>query len=215
MIGQGVLRECLMAPDVDAILAVGRSPSGQTHPKLRDLVHRDLYDLTAIEPQLTGFDACFFCLGATSAGLSEPEYHRITFDLTLGAGRTLARVSPGMTFIYISGAGADSTEQGRTMWARVKGQTENAILKLPLRASIFRPAVIQPMHGIRSRTSWYRVMYAITGPLMPVLKPLFPGFITTTEAVGRAMLEVARHGPPAPILQNADINRVAGRPTLQ
>ena len=168
MVGQGVLRECLRDPDVGRVLAVGRRPTGQAHEKLRDLVVPDPADLRAVEPQLAGFDACFFCLGVTSAGLSEERYTRLTFDLTLAVARTLARLDPGMTFVYVSGSGTDSSERGRVMWARVKGRTENALLALPFKAAyMFRPAYIQPLDGIRSRTRWYRVALRGDGAALP------------------------------------------------
>jgi uncharacterized protein YbjT (DUF2867 family) len=214
MVGQGVLRECLLDDGVAEVLAVGRSPAGQRHPKLRDLVLPDVGDLSAVEGELAGFDACFFCLGVSAVGLSEAEYTRLTFDLTLGVARTLARVSPGMTFVYVSGAGTDSTERGRTMWARVKGRTENALLALPFRAAyMFRPGLIQPLHGIRSKTAVYRAIYAVLGPLTPLLRRLAPNAVTTTEQVGRAMLAVARHGYAKPHLEPRDINAVTERVT--
>ena len=209
MVGQGVLRECLLAPDVERVVAVGRSATGQQHPKLQDLVHKDMYDYRAIESQLTGFDACFFCLGVSSVGMKEPAYKRITYDLTMAAATVLARLNPGMTFTYVTGAGTDSSERGERMWARVKGATENALLKLPFKAAyMFRPAIIQPLHGVKSKTKSYRVFYALTRPLLPLLKRLFPQFMTTTEHLGRAMIAVATHGAPAPILETRDINRV-------
>ena len=206
MVGQGVLRECLLDPDVDEVLSIGRSSTGQAHSKLREIVHLDLLDLSAIEPALSGFNACFFCLGVSSAGLTEEDYRRVTFDITLSVAQTLARVNPGMTFIYVSGAGTDSTERGRTMWARVKGRTENALLRLPLKAVMFRPAGIVPLHGITSKTRFYRVAYALTRPLWSLLLRAFPRFVTTTEQVGRAMLRVAKGGSPKPILETRDIN---------
>lgn len=210
MIGQGVLRECLLDPEVSGVLAVGRSATGQRHPKLREIVHADLYDLAPLEAELAGFDACFFCLGVSAAGMQEAEYRRVTYDLTLGAARTLARLNPAMTFIYVSGEGADSSEQGRTMWARVRGKTENDLLRLPFKAAyIFRPALIQPLHGIRSRTRLYRTIYAVTGWLLPLLKRLAPGYVTTTEQLGRAMLGVARRGAPTTILRTGAINGVS------
>ena len=207
MVGQGVLRECLLDPRVERVLSVGRSTTGQQHPKLRELVHADFLDFSAIENDLAGYDACFFCLGVSSAGMSEADYRRVTYDFTLAAAQTLARLNPNMTFIYVSGAGTDSTERGRTMWARVKGATENALLRLPLKAFMFRPALIQPMHGIRSKTTSYRVFYALTAPLLPLLKRL-PRYVTTTEQIGRAMIAIAEHGAPSPILESADINAI-------
>ena len=207
MIGQGVLRECLLDPDVEKVLTIGRSATGVQHPKLREIVQTDLWNYSSIEDQLLGFDACFFCLGVTSAGMSEADYTRITYGITVAAAETLARLNAGMTFVFVSGAGADSSEQGRLMWARVKGRTENAILRMPFKASYaFRPGVVQPMHGERSRTAAYRVLYSITKPLLPVLRRLWPGQILTTEQFGRAMLLVVRHGAPKRVLESADIN---------
>lgn len=209
MIGQGVLRECLADPAVSAVLAIGRSALGQRHPKLRELVRADLYDLAPVKADLAGFDACFFCLGVSSAGMSEEQYRRVTYDLTLGVARTLARVNPAMTFIYVSGEGADSSERGRVMWARVRGKTENDLLKLPFKAAyVFRPGVVQPLHGIKSRTRLYRAGYAVVGALLPLLKRLAPDAITTTEQIGKAMLAAARRGAPQPILRNPEINRL-------
>jgi len=207
MVGQGVLRECLLDPDVRSVLSIGRSTTGQQHEKLHEIVHEDFSDFSAIEPELSGFDACFFCLGVSSAGMTEEQYERVTYDFTMAAAQTLARLNPGMTFIYVSGAGTDSTERGSTMWARVKGKTENALLRLPFKAAyMFRPGVIQPLHGIKSKTKSYRVFYAVTRPLLPILKALFPRYVTTTEQVGRAMIKAARQGAPKPVLESQDIN---------
>lgn len=208
MVGQGVLRECLLDPEVDEVLSIGRNGTGQTHPKLRELLHADLQDFSTVESRLSGLDACFFCLGVSSVGMKERDYRRVTFDITLAAARTLARLNPGMTFLYVSGAGTDSSERGRSMWARVKGQTENALLRLPFKAVMFRPAGIVPLHGITSRTRLYRVAYALTRPLWSVLLSAFPQFVTTTEQVGRAMLRVAKQGAPKPILETRDINAI-------
>jgi uncharacterized protein YbjT (DUF2867 family) len=210
MVGQGVLRECLLDDGVERVLAIGRGATGQQHAKLRELVHKDLLDSSAIEGELSGYDACFFCLGVSAAGMSEQDYTRVTYDLTLAAARVLARLNPGMTFIYVSGAGTDSSEQGRAMWARVKGRTENALFGLPFKAKyMFRPGFIQPLHGIVSKTKLYRAIYAVMGPLYPVLKKLFPKYVTTTEQVARAMIRVAREGAPKPVLENPDINALA------
>jgi uncharacterized protein YbjT (DUF2867 family) len=206
MVGQGVLRECLADPGVESVLAVTRTAIGEQHEKLRELVHDDFTDFSRIAAQLSGYDVCFFCLGISSAGMSEADYHRITYDFTMAAAETLARVSPGMTFIYVSGAGTDSTERGRSMWARVKGKTENALLKLPFKAAyMFRPGYIQPLHGIVSKTKLYRVIYAIMGPLYPLWKALLPRYVITTEDVGRSMIQVARHGAEKQVLENADL----------
>jgi len=206
MVGQGVLRECLLAPDVEHVLSIVRSPYGQQHAKLREIVFNNFFDLSSIEPELSGYDTCFFTLGVSSAGMPEVQYHHLTYDLTLAVAQPLARLNPNMTFIYVSGAGTDSTETGRTMWARVKGKTENALLRLPFKAAyMFRPGFIQPLHGITSKTKVYRIFYAITTPIFPLLKMLFPKHIATTEEIGRAMLNVARHGFPKKILEASDI----------
>ncbi|MDQ0081908.1 MULTISPECIES: NmrA family NAD(P)-binding protein [Variovorax] len=207
MVGQGVLRECLLAPDVESVVAVGRNATGQQHPKLRDLVHKDMYDYSAIEPQLQGFDACFFCLGVSSVGMKEPEYKRITYDLTLAAATVLARLNPAMTFTYVTGAGTDSSERGSSMWARVKGATENALLRLPFKAAyMFRPGMIQPLHGIRSKTPLYDAAIVVLRPVLGLAHSLWPNKVTTTEKIGRAMLAVARNGAPKVLLDPADIN---------
>ena len=206
MVGQGVLRECLLDGAVESVLAIVRSTTGQRHARLQELVHENFFDFSALGPRLSGYDACFFCLGVSSAGMTEADYQRVTYDITLAAAKTLVERNPAMTFVYVSGAGTDSTERGRTMWARVKGRTENALLELPFKAAyLFRPAFIQPRDGITSKTRAYRVLYALFGPLFPALRALFPKYVTTTEEVGRAMLEVAKHGAPKPVLENQDI----------
>jgi uncharacterized protein YbjT (DUF2867 family) len=205
MVGQGVLRECLLDPEVDRVLALGRSATGIAHDKLREIVRRDLFDLSELETELTGWDACFFCLGVSSVRMNEADYRHITYDLTMSVARTLAARNPKMTFVYVSGRGTDSTERGRTMWARVKGETENALLALPFHAYAFRPGYIQPMHGVRSKTRWYAAAYAVMAPLYPVLNRLFPRSMTTTEQMGRAMLAVARGGAPKRVLESRDI----------
>jgi uncharacterized protein YbjT (DUF2867 family) len=209
MVGQGVLRECLLDAEIEGVLAIGRTATGRTHEKLREIVREDMFNYADIEDQLRGYDACFFCLGVTSAGMTEADYRHLTYDLTVAAGEALARVNPGMTFIYVSGTGTDSTERGRSMWARVKGATENALLRLPLAAYMFRPGVIQPMHGERSKTGLYRVMYVMTGWVIPVLIRVFPKYVTTTERVGHAMIEVAKHGAAKRVLETRDINDLA------
>jgi len=209
MVGQGVLRECLLDDRVESVLSVGRSAMGQQNPKLQELIHENFLDYSDVENKLAGFDACFFCLGISSAGLTEERYTRVTYDMSLAAARTLARLNPNMTFIYVSGMGTDSSEHGRSMWARVKGKTENDLLRLPFKAAyMFRPAVIVPLHGIKSKTMVYQVFYAVLGPLLPVLKGRFPKYVTTTEQIGRAMIKVAKNGWPKPVLENSDINRV-------
>jgi uncharacterized protein YbjT (DUF2867 family) len=207
MVGQGVLRECLLDSGVEQVLAIGRSATGQQHAKLQEMVQSDLFDLSSIEGRLAGFDACFFCLGVSAAGMSEQDYRRITYELTMSVAKTMAKLNPAMTFIYVSGAGTDSAERSRMMWARVKGKTENDLLKMPFHAAyMFRPGYIQPLHGIRTKTRWYGALYAVMGPLYPIWKRLLPNYVTTTECVGRAMLNVARHGAPKRFLENQDIN---------
>jgi hypothetical protein len=207
MVGQGVLIECLRDPEVESVLVVGRSPTGQQNPKLRELIHRDFTNFTAIEAELSGYDACFFCLGVTSIGLDEPTYRHLTYDITMAAATMLAKLNRGMTFIYVTGRSTDSTEQGSRMWARVKGKTENDQLKLPFKAAyMFRPAAIQPLHGVRSKTAWVHVVYTATAPLWALLHRIAPAYATTTEQVGRAMIKVARDGYPKPILESEDIN---------
>jgi len=208
MVGQGVLRECLLDPDVMYVVSVVRAPTGQRHPKLRELVHSNFLDFSAIESELSGFDAAFFCLGVTSAGKSEQQYARVTYDITMAAAEPLARLNPEMTFVFVSGAGTDSTETGRVMWARVKGKAENALSRLPFKAAyMFRPGVIQPLHGIQSRTALYRIPYLILRPLIPWLRRKFPRYVTTTEQLGRAMIGVAKHGAAKRVLESEDINR--------
>ena len=209
MIGQGILRECLLDDGVGQVLTLGRSATRQQHPKLREITRAGLLDYSDVESELAGFDACFFALGVSSAGMAEDAYRRITYDVTLAAARTLARINPNMTFIYVSGAGADSTEKSRVMWARVRGKTENDVLKVPFKAAyVFRPAVVIPLHGIQSRTALYRIPYLLLGPLLPRLRGRFPKYVTTTEQIGRAMLNAARSGAPKPVLECFDINQL-------
>jgi uncharacterized protein YbjT (DUF2867 family) len=209
MVGQGVLRECLRDPTVEAVLVVGRTATGRHDGKLAEIVHADFLDFSTVEDRFAGYDACFFCLGVSSAGMSEDAYRRVTYDFTLAAARSLARVRPGMTFIYVSGTGTDSSERGRVMWARVKGRTENALLELPLQAYMFRPGYIQPAPGTKSKTRLYRVLYAVTTPLYPLLKRLAPNQVTSAEQVGRAMIRIAQRGAGKRILYNREINAIA------
>jgi uncharacterized protein YbjT (DUF2867 family) len=206
MVGQGVLRECLLAADVERVTAVGRTATGIKHAKLRDLVVPDLMDYRKVEGELRGYDACYFCLGVSSAGMNEAQYSRTTYDLTLAAAEVLAPLNPQMTFVYVSGVGTDSTERSSTMWARVKGRTENALRRLPFKAVyLFRPGVIQPLHGARSKTRVYAVSYMFIGWSLPLLRAMFPRRILTTESVGRAMLAVTRRGAPQAVLEPGDI----------
>ncbi len=209
MVGQGVLREALLNDQVEEVLTVGRGAVATTHAKLRDRILADLTNLAAVRAELAGYDACLFCLGVSSTGMSAADYERITYDLTLSVANTLAEITPDLTFCYVSGAGTDGSERGRPRWARVKGRTENALLALPLRAYMFRPGFIQPRHGIVSKTPLYRVVYRLTGPLLPLLRRAFPKIVTTTEELGRAMLGVASNGWSTHILETADINAAA------
>jgi len=175
MVGQGVLRECVLDPEITSVLVIGRSPLGQEQEKLREIVRQDLFNYTPIENELRGYDACFFCLGVSSAGMTEADYHHVTYGLTIAAAQILASLNPNMTFIYISGAGTDRTESGRSMWARVKGQTENALLRLSFKAAyMFRPGYIQPLHGIKSKTNWYCALYAVVSPIYPLVADALP-----------------------------------------
>jgi uncharacterized protein YbjT (DUF2867 family) len=212
MVGQGVLRECLLDPDIELVQTVGRNASGVVNPKLREIIHGDLWHYESIETELTGFDACFFCLGVSAAGMKEEDYTRVTYGITIAAAEALLRLNPGITFIFVSGAGTDSSERGRMMWARVKGKTENALLRMPFQAAyMFRPGFIIPLHGIRSRTAAYRTLYAVVRPLMPVLRWAFPRSITTTEQLGQAMIALARQGSPKKILESSDITSIDHR----
>jgi uncharacterized protein YbjT (DUF2867 family) len=209
MVGQGVLRECLLDPGVERVLYIVRNPTGQQNDKLAELAHKDFFDFSGVESQLTGYDACLFCIGVTSAGMTEESYSRATFDMTMAVAQNLARLNPAMTFVFVSGQGTDSTEKGRIMWARVKGKTENALLRLPFKAAyMFRPGMIQPLHGMQSRTTSYRILYTLTNPLLPLLRWFFPQLVTTTEILGRAMIRVAENGYSKAILESRDINQV-------
>jgi len=209
MVGAGVLIECLADPRVRSVLVVGRKPCGVTDPKIRELIRTDFFDYNDAKADLTGHDACFFCLGVSVAGMTEAAYHRVTYELTLSAAEALGTLNPGLTFCYVSGEGTDSTERGRFMWARVKGKTENHLLRMPFKAYMFRPGFIQPLKGVRSKTKWYQAVYRVLGPLYPVLKRVLPRHLTTTENVGRAMIHVAASGYQKHVLENPDINALA------
>jgi uncharacterized protein YbjT (DUF2867 family) len=212
MVGAGVLLECLADPRVESVLAIGRSPTGRADPKLREIRHDDFFHYEALGSDFAACDACFFCLGVTSVGRGEAEYTHLTYDLTVAAASAMAAANPGMTFCYVSGVGTDSTGRSRTMWARVKGRTENAILALPFKAAfMFRPGFIQPVKGVRSKTSWYQAVYNIVGPLASILQRLLPNQVTTTAKLGRAMIQVAAAGYGKQVLYPRDINAVAGR----
>jgi uncharacterized protein YbjT (DUF2867 family) len=201
MVGQGVLRECLRDDGVEGVLAVGRGPTGLTHPKLRELVRKDLFEVDGVEAELQGYDACFFCLGVSAAGMSEADYTRLTFDLTLGWARALARINPAMTFVYVSGAGTG----GKAMWARVKGRTEEALLALFPSAYMVRLSALRAMNGEVSKTRWTRISYTLFRPLLPLIHAIAPGAVITTEELGRAMIRAAREGAPKRVLESRDL----------
>ena len=210
MVGQGVLRECLEDAGVEFVQTVGRNATGVRHAKLREVTTPNVADCSSIESELAGFDACFFTLGVSSAGMKEDDYTRLTYDLTLAVATTLARLNPSMTFVYVSGSGTDSTERGGTMWARVKGRTENALMRLPFRAAfMFRPGAIIASHGEISRTPMYRRLYVVLKPLMLALRWVFPRYVLTTVEIGRAMLAVVRNGGASRVLEPPDIAAAA------
>lgn len=213
MVGQGVLRECLAAPDVSQVTVVGRTSLEQVHSKLQQLVCADLMMLDTRESELRGFDACFFCLGVSSSGMSEAAYRHITYDVTLAVASLLSRLNQNMTFVYISGAGTDSSEQGSSMWARVKGKTENDLQKLPFSGLyLFRPGIIQPLHGIKSKTPAYQRFYTLANPLLSLIRCVFPSAIVTTEDVGKAMLNAARQNDSRVVVEAKEIIRLARKP---
>ncbi|NVO33293.1 NAD-dependent epimerase/dehydratase family protein [Hymenobacter lapidiphilus] len=205
MVGEGVLHECLLNPDVEQVLSISRRPSGQTHAKLREILVADFFDLAPVADQLAGYNACFFCLGVSSVGLKEPEYRRLTYELTLHFAHTLlARNGPDLTFCYVSGAGTASGS--RQMWARVKGETENALLALGFRAAyMFRPGFLRPTPGLRNTLSYYRYI----NWLYPLMRQLAPRYFGTLAGLGRAMLRVAQGGYPQPVLEVPDIEQLA------
>lgn len=205
MVGKGALYECLDHPDVEAVLIVNRNPLGMKHDKLKEIVHSDFYDLSAIKGELTGYDACFFCLGTTSAGKSEEVYRKITYDLTMHFAKSFLAMNPDSQFIYVSGVGTDSTEKGRTMWARVKGKTENDILNLGFkRAYMFRPGAILPKRGIKSRTALYNFFYILFWPFFPIFK-MFPKSVTDTSRLGIAMIKAVTNGYEKNLIEPPDI----------
>ncbi|MEU3248352.1 NAD(P)H-binding protein [Streptomyces sp. NPDC006875] len=209
MVGQGVLHACLQDAEVEEVVLVVRTPLSVEHPKVREVVHTDFTDFGAVRGELEGLDACFFCLGVSSAGRSEAEYTRITYDVTLAAARAVSADNPSLTFAYVSGEGTDPTESGRSMWARVKGRTENALSAMPFHAYLFRPGYIQPRNGAVSKTPAYRLLYRLTSWLHPVLRRLAPGHVTTTEHLGRAMIAVvALKGGGPSVLHSPEINRL-------
>jgi len=210
MVGRGVLLECLDSPKVAAVLVINRAPIGVSHPKMTELIHSDFTDLSPIDSELAGFDALFFCAGVSVIGKSEAEYTTLTFDLTLAFAQQLLALNPGMAICYVTGAGTDTSEQGRQMWARVKGRTENALLAMPFkRAYMFRPGVIQPLKGVRAKSDWLNFTYALLRPLIWITKMIFPHSITTSAALGQAMINAVTGGPEKQHLGNRDINLLA------
>ena len=206
MVGEGVLHECLLHPEVESVLVITRKPCGVLHPKLKEIINTDFFDLSAIENQLSGYNACFFCLGVSSLGMKEPEYTRISYTLTMNVAQTLSKLNPGMTFCYVSGAGTDSTEKGRMMWARVKGKTENDLAKLPFKATYaFRPAFMLPTKGLKNTLSFYKY---ITW-LYPIVHPLFPNSFGTLKELGLAMINCGIFGSEKKVLQAKDIAMLA------
>ena len=202
MVGEGVLHECLQHPDVEQVLVLNRKPGGVAHPKLTEILHQNFQDLSPIQDRLTGYNACFFCLGVSSVGMAEADYHRLTYDLTLHVARTLVERNPEMTFCYVSGAGTDSTEKGRLMWARVKGKTENHLRQLPFRqVYAFRPGFIKPTPGLKNTLPAYRYL----GWLYPVFRFLTPQFVSTLRQLGLAMINAAIKGYEKPVLEVRDI----------
>jgi uncharacterized protein YbjT (DUF2867 family) len=202
MVGEGVLHECLKHADVESVLVINRKPCGVEHPKLKEIIHKDLFDLSSIEDQLSGYNACYFCAGVSSVGKKENEYKRITYDLTISFANTLVKLNPDMTFCYISGVGTDSTEKGKSMWARVKGKTENDLLELPFKGVyMFRPGYIQPTKGLKNTYN----MYKVAAPFYPLWKTLLPKYVTTLREIGLAMINVTLYGSSKKILECNDI----------
>ena len=212
MLGEGVLHESLEHPDVESVLVVGRRPCGVEHDKLEEIIHRDFFDYSSIQQRLEGYDACFFCLGVSSVGMKEKDYTRVTYDLTMQAARTLSLINPDMTFCYVSGAGTDTTEEGRLMWARVKGKTENDLMKLPFKAAyMFRPGFIKPIKGQKNAYA----LSGILGTLYPVLKALLPKYVCTLEELGHAMIKVSTNGYSQRILENRDISELGRKQVVK
>jgi uncharacterized protein YbjT (DUF2867 family) len=205
MVGEGVLLECLNHPDVEQVLVINRKPGEVAHPKLREIIHTDFFNLAPIESQLIGYNACFFCLGVSSVGLSQEEYKRITYDLTLNVGQLLAKSNPEMTFCYVTGAGTDSSEQGRIAWARVKGATENALMRLFKQSYMFRPAFMKASPGQKNVRSYYKFF----AWLYPIGRALYPAGFCTLQEVGRAMINAVSKGYPKQILEVKDIVKLA------
>ncbi|MFC2085255.1 NAD-dependent epimerase/dehydratase family protein [Bacteroidota bacterium] len=208
MIGEGVLHECLKHSDVESVLVINRKPCGVKHPKLKEVIHKDFLDYSPIECHLSGYNACYFCMGVSSVGKKENEYSLITYDLTMNAAKTLVRLNPDMIFNYVSGVGTDSTEKGKSMWARIKGKTENDLMKLPFKSAyMFRPGYIQPTKGLKNAYKIYKVL----APLYPLWKILLPKYVSTLEEIGRAMINVVKFGYDKQIIECRDIVNLANQ----
>ncbi|GGW48318.1 NAD-dependent epimerase/dehydratase family protein [Streptomyces griseoloalbus] len=209
MVGQGVLEACLRDEEVTDVLAIGRTSTGRAHLKLRELHHEDFTDFAAVQDHLAGFDACFYCLGTSAVGMNAADYRLVSYDFPLAAARALLTASPGLVFTYVSGAGTDGTGKTRMMWARVKGETENALLELSPRAHMFRPAFVLPLPGTTAKTASYVLLYKVIGPLYPVLRRIAPRYVTTSLQLGQAMIRTARGGVSRRVLATAHINQLA------
>jgi len=206
MVGEGVLHECLQHPDVELVLLINRKPCGVKNEKLKEIIRKDFLDLSTIEDQLAGYNACYFCAGVSSIGKKEEEYKHITYDLTMNFANILVKLNPDMTFCYISGVGTDSSETGRSMWARVKGKTENDLLKLGFKdAYMFRPGYIQPTKGLKNA---YKI-YKLFTPFYPILKRIFPKYVVSLEEIGNAMINVTLLGSNKKVLECKDIVKLS------
>jgi len=205
MVGEGVLHVCLNSPDVESVLVLNRKPCGVTHPKLKEIIHKDFMDLTSIEDQLAGYNAGYFCAGVSSIGKKENEYRKITYDLTLNFANSLVKLNPEMVFTYVSGVGTDSTEKGKSMWGRVKGKTENDLLKLPPFKDVylFRPGYIHPIKGLQNT---YKVYKALS-PIYPIFEKLFSNYVGTLKELGNSMIYVTQNGYEKKVLECEDIRR--------
>ena len=209
MVGHATLLECIENAEVEEVLVINRSALGLKHPKLKEVIHKDFFDLASINKQLSGFNTCYFCIGVSSVGMSEEKYHHFTYDLTVSFAETVAKLNEGLTFCYVSGAGTDSSEAKTTMWARVKGKTENKLLSMPFKSAyMFRPGYIQPMKGVKTRVFIYQIAYKVLSPLYPILKRVFPNGVTSSTQLGRAMISVSKSGFPKRILGTSDINSI-------
>jgi uncharacterized protein YbjT (DUF2867 family) len=209
MVGEGVLHECLQSPEVEQVLIINRKPSGITHPKLKEIIHQDFFDVSPIQALLKGYDACFFCLGVSSVGMKEEEYTKMTYTLTMHVAETLSKLNPTMTFCYVSGSGTDSTEKGRSMWARVKGKTENDLMKLPFKAVYnFRPGYMHPTPGLKNTLPYYKYL----SWLYPVFRKVFPGAASTLAELGQSMIKAATKGYQKPILEVKDFVALTKNP---